>query len=213
MKSHRTARFANSATLFANFETQTTDVCPQIAVVSTVWLKHKNRRVHLSAVFVFDEIKAFFPVSVESRQTLTFICFVCPRCHSLSHALLEGVAKGAVTAEAALVGQLLGCEGALRTGSLAIETDEMVNAQIVDIGIVSHALTGEILAEVESVGTNNLGQLGKGQVMLQVKLRAHATLSQLLLDIGGNDQRLLCLCRKLWFLGRLRSRWAIRLFH
>ena len=63
---------------------------------------------------------------------------------------------------AAFAGQLLGGNGFLGSGSLPIETHEVVDAKIVDISIVSDALTGEILAEIEAVGTNSLSQLDKG---------------------------------------------------
>ena len=42
----------------------------------------------------------------------------------------------------------------------------MADAQIVDIGVVSRALTREILAEIETVGSDGFGKLGKVQVML-----------------------------------------------
>jgi hypothetical protein len=35
----------------------------------------------------------------------------------------------------------------------------MLDAQIIDIGIVGRALTGEILAEIETVGSDNLSKL------------------------------------------------------
>ena len=40
-----------------------------------------------------------------------------------------------------------------------IETHEVADAQVVDIGIVRDALTREILAEIQSVGTDSLCQL------------------------------------------------------
>ena len=50
----------------------------------------------------------------------------------------------------------------------------MPNAQIVNIGIVIRTQTGEILAEIETVGSNGLGQLEKGQVVLQVETSVYA---------------------------------------
>jgi hypothetical protein len=85
-----------------------------------------------------------------------------PRRYALSSALHERAAEGAVAAEATLVGQLFGTDGQAGGGSLLVEVDEVVDAQIVDIGIVGDALTREILAEIRAVGTNGLGQLLKG---------------------------------------------------
>ena len=99
-----------------------------------------------------------------------------PGCYALAHALLEGEAEGAVAAVAALVGQLLGGEGMLGSDGLAVETDEMTDAQRVDIGIVSGALTREIAAEIVAVGAKCLGKLGDGQVVLKVELCIHAVL-------------------------------------
>ena len=51
-----------------------------------------------------------------------------------------------------------------------VETDEMIDSQVVDIGIIIHVETGEILTEIEAVGANSFGQLENGQVVLQVEL-------------------------------------------
>jgi len=89
-----------------------------------------------------------------------------PDCDGLAHALFEGEAEGAVASIAAFVSQLLSSERAQVSYSLAIEANEMIDAQIVDVGIISSTLTGEILTEIETVGTNGLGKLGNGQVVL-----------------------------------------------
>lgn len=122
--------------------------------------------------------------------------FAYPGCNGLSHALLEGEAEGAVASVAAFAGQLLGCDGLMGSNSLSIETHEVVDAQVVDVGIVGSAMAGEKLAEIKAVDANSLGQLAKGQVMLQVKLRSHTALIQQLLDIEGNGQWMFVLCRK-----------------
>ena len=44
----------------------------------------------------------------------------------------------------------------------------MLDAQVVDIGIVTHAQTGEILAQIETVGSNDLSKLGEGNVVSQI---------------------------------------------
>ena len=51
-----------------------------------------------------------------------------------------------------------------------VEIDKMLNAQTVDIGIVSQALTGEMLAQIETVGSNSSCELGKSKVVLQIEL-------------------------------------------
>ena len=71
---------------------------------------------------------------------------------------------------ATLLSQMLGSDGALGIDGLTIETDKVIDAQIVDIGIVGRALIREILAKIESIGSYNLSKLKKGQVMLQVDL-------------------------------------------
>ena len=93
-------------------------------------------------------------------------CVAHPGRYSLAHAMLKGEAEGAVTPVAALVGQLLGNDGLPGCDSLVIESYEVIDAEIVDISIVSSTLTGEILAEIIAVGANGLSQLLKGQVVL-----------------------------------------------
>ena len=110
-----------------------------------------------------------------------------PRGDALAGALLEGEAEGAVAAVAAFAGQLLGYDGHSGSDDLLVATDEVVDAQVIDIGVVGDALTGEELAEVEAVGANGLGQLLQREVVLQVKLRGDAVLCQLSLDLGEVD--------------------------
>ena len=99
-----------------------------------------------------------------------------PGGHILTHALLEGEREGTVATIATVVSQLLSGKRPLASDSLAIESDEMIDAQIVDIGIVSRALRREILTKIKTVGTNNLGKLEKGEVVLQIELRVNAML-------------------------------------
>ena len=103
--------------------------------------------------------------------------FAHPSSDTLTHALLEGEAEGAVASVAAFAGQLLGCDGLMGSNSLSIETHEVVDAQVVDVGIVGSAMAGEKLAEIKAVDANSLGQLGKVQVVLQVELRVCAVLN------------------------------------
>jgi len=78
--------------------------------------------------------------------------------------------------EATLVGQLLGSERTMIANRLMKEADEMIDAQVVDIGIVSHAYSSEILTEIETVSANSFGKLEKAQVVLQVELCVYAML-------------------------------------
>jgi len=70
---------------------------------------------------------------------------------------------------ATLKSQLLGDDRAMSSDSFVIKTDEMIDSQIVDIGIVIHALTGEILAEIKAVNANLSGESGNINVMLQIE--------------------------------------------
>ena len=72
--------------------------------------------------------------------------------------------------------QLPGSEGTAFGNSLTIESLEMMDAQVVDIGIISDALSGEILAEIEAVGTNGFSKLCDAQVVLQIELCVYAML-------------------------------------
>ena len=85
--------------------------------------------------------------------------FAYPGSYALARALLEGQAEGAVAAITTFAGQLLDGEGQLGTGYLLVAADEVVDAQIINIGIVSDALTGEIMAEIAAVGAKGLSQL------------------------------------------------------
>ena len=59
----------------------------------------------------------------------------------LADALSEGTAESAVTAVAALDGQLLHGEGLLGGSDLLVAADEVVDAQVIDISAVGDALT------------------------------------------------------------------------
>lgn len=73
---------------------------------------------------------------------------------ALARALLEGGGEGAVAAEAALKGQLLGFEGAPGGDGLAAEAHEVADAEVVDVVVVGGALAGEILAKIVAVDTD-----------------------------------------------------------
>ena len=99
------------------------------------------------------------------------------------HALLEGSAECAVAVVAALLGQLLGDDGLMCSGKLAVARYEVTDAKVVDVCIVICALTGKIGAEVGAVGADGLDKLRQGQVWLQVELRVLAVLRKQLADI------------------------------
>lgn len=99
-----------------------------------------------------------------------------PCCHRLTLELLEGCSEGAVASESTLLSQFLSRERFPIGNSLAIDTDEMLDTQPVDIGIISGVLMGEIQAEVTAVSADNLAKVVKADVVTQIKLRTLATM-------------------------------------
>lgn len=92
-----------------------------------------------------------------------------PGCYSLPHPVFESIAESTIAIVAAVVSQLPGGERMPGSYSLTIETDKMVDAQIVNISIVTDALTGEIVGKISAIGSNSIGQLKKVQVVLQIE--------------------------------------------
>ena len=121
----------------------------------------------MSGAVIFADYITFFADFITSGFSEPFH----PGCHRLSRLAFDDTTKSAVTAVATLLSQLLGSDGTLGVDSLTIETDEMIDAQIVDIGIVINAQTGEILAEIEAVNTNLSCESGKRNVILQIEMR------------------------------------------
>ena len=74
----------------------------------------------------------------------------------LAHTLLESCSKSAIAPETALLSQLLSGEGTIGGDSLTIESDKVLDAQAVDIGIVSRVMLREVLAEVSTIGADGL---------------------------------------------------------
>lgn len=69
----------------------------------------------------FETIFADFETKTWADRLFCRVCRVAhPGSHSLSHALLEGGAKGAIAPESALVGQLLGSERSLGGDGLVV---------------------------------------------------------------------------------------------
>ena len=62
-----------------------------------------------------------------------------PSRHSVSHLAFEDFTKGAVAVETTLLSQLPGRKRTMTINSLVIEADKMIDAQTIDIGIVSHS--------------------------------------------------------------------------
>ena len=94
------------------------------------------------------------------------------------HALLKGGAEGAVAMVAALLGQLLGDDGLMCSGKLAVAGYEVTDAKVVDVGIVACVLTGEILAEIVAVHADGFREFRQGQVWLQIELCILAVIRQ-----------------------------------
>ena len=101
------------------------------------------------------------------------------------HALLEGGTESAVAVVAAFLRQLLGDNGLLGSGKLAVAGYEVTDAKIVDVFIIACALTGEILTEIVAVHTHGYRELRQGQVGLQVELCVLAVLHQQLADMSS----------------------------
>lgn len=68
-----------------------------------------------------------------------------PRCHGLSLQLFEHRTKGCIVPIPTFESQLPGGEGTLGGDSIKIETHEILDAETINIGIVSQALTREVL--------------------------------------------------------------------
>ena len=86
-------------------------------------------------------------------------CVAHPSGYALTRALREGSTEGAVTAEAALLSQLLDTNRLLGSYGIFVSFDEIVDTQVVAISVVRYALAREIMAEIITVGANGLCQL------------------------------------------------------
>ena len=109
-----------------------------------------------------------------------------PRRDRLTHALLEGYGKSAITPETALLGQLLGSERAPGNGSLLVEAHKVLDAKTIDIGVISGVLTCKILAEIITIGSDGLAELTERDVLAQVELSSLAIVLQQLSDVVRN---------------------------
>ena len=87
------------------------------------------------------------------------------RC-SHSPDLFEGCIQCAVITETAVVGQLLGAYWLMSCDSLMVKVNEVLDAQTIDVSIVSDSLQSKVFAEVGTVDANQCGELGKRDVVL-----------------------------------------------
>ena len=131
------------------------------------------------------------------NSSVLYCLFVHPGGDALAHALLEG-------GVAALPRKLLGDDGLVCSGKLAVAGYEVSDTKVVDVFIVAGALTGEILAEIVAVHTHGCRELRQGQVRLQVELCFLAVLRQQLADMGSRALGGGVLCFTAW-LSMLRS--------
>ena len=69
-----------------------------------------------------------------------------PLCSSHSHGLFEGSIKCTVSAETALVGQLLYHCRLMGCCRFVVKVNEVLDAQTIDVGIISGTLHGKVLA-------------------------------------------------------------------
>ena len=121
------------------------------------------------------------------RVCLPLLLRLYPCSSRQPHLVLEGFAESAVTLVATIQGQLQGCYRTLGCNGLTIERGEMIDAQVVDIGIVVRAHRREILAEIETIDAYGFGQLQKGEVVLQVELCVYAIPLKQRPDVGMNS--------------------------
>ena len=156
-KSPLHADFASFETSFANFESYH----PFLKIL-------KVPIASLESYPFYDEMgknrKAETPFSNlgVQRKSSTIIMLIAPSVahpdgHALASALFESEAEGAVAAVTAFVGQLLGDDGLAGSCEFLVAGNEVVDAQIVDIGIIGDTLTGEILTEIVTVCAYGLG--------------------------------------------------------
>ena len=91
---------------------------------------------------------------------------------------LEGSAEGAVTMIATLFCQSECGDGTVFLSCFAIEMDEVVDAQAVDVVVIGRPLFFEIATQIVAVRLDGIGQLHQRQVVLLVQLLAFAALFQ-----------------------------------
>ena len=135
----------------------------------------------------FTWILAVIVIVLIVRDAMAYFSYQCLFAHpggdALVHALLEGGAESAIAVVAALLGQLVGDDGLMCSGKFAAAGYEVSDTEVVDVGVVVHALTGEILAEIGAVDADGCRELRQVQVLLQVELCVLAVPRQQLADM------------------------------
>ena len=70
-----------------------------------------------------------------------------------------------------------------------VKVNEILNAQTIDVGIISGTLHGKVLTEIHPIGANLLSKFRKGDVVLQIELRLLAMLLEQVADVLGHAKR------------------------
>lgn len=95
------------------------------------------------------------------------------------HAMAESRGETQIIAVATLPGQREHCEWTTVADSLAVETDEVVDAQAVNVAVeVAVAVLDEPLAEGSATDADGSGQVGQRETVVQVKFRFLAAFTQ-----------------------------------
>ena len=135
---------------------------------------------------IFANPETIFVNSEKGKVGWLLLCAAYPRRDGFPGLLFECGAERAVTVESAFGGELGGRKGAVAGNGLLIQTDEVFYAQSVDVGIIGETLLGKVLTQIGTVGADGLGELGKGEVVLQEEKRIFAVLFQLRAYYVGN---------------------------
>ena len=96
--------------------------------------------------------------------------------YRLPHALFESRPERTIAFKTAFQSQLKSGKRASGGNSLTVKTDEMTNAQVVYIGIISCILLSEVLTEVTMIGADGSAKIVSSYVMTQIKLWGLAVL-------------------------------------
>ena len=112
-----------------------------------------------------------------------------PGSGSLPHLLLEGFSESGVISETTLLRQLLDSKGALGSDCFTVETDEVLDAQAVYVGIISRILPLEVQAEVTAIGADSLAEVADFNIVPQIELCSLNTSLQQEVDVGRKGGR------------------------
>ena len=87
--------------------------------------------------------------------------------------------------ESAFSGKLICRKDTVSGDGLMVQAYEVFYAQAVDVGIIGESLLGKVLAQIGTIRTDGLGELGEGEVVLQEEECVFAVLFQLRADDVG----------------------------